>query len=426
MKSSKNSTSFNVRNLKLATQGAKNNAWAASHMGVLATIKVRFAKQKPLKNITVGMALHVTKETANLVETLRAGGATVAIAGCNPLSTQDDAAAYLAKIGAQVFAWKGQTTSEYYSNIKQVINVLAEAKGTLATIDDGLDLVTQIHQKHPKLIARIKVGTEETTTGVIRLRAMAKDEALKYPVIAVNDNQTKHLFDNYYGTGQSTIDGILRATSILLAGKRFIVVGYGHCGKGVAARAKGMGALVGVVEVNPVRTLQARMDGFDVYDMDEAAKVGDVFVTVTGNKHAIDLARIQKMKDGAILANSGHFDWEIDVAGMRKSAKNIEQVRPFLERFDFGGKSVYLCAEGRLVNLAAAEGHPSEVMDMSFAGQALAVEYGIKNDLAPGLHRLPESIDRHIADLKLKSLGLKTQQLTPDQKRYLASWREGT
>lgn len=424
--SSNNSTNFRVKDIKLADQGRKNAAWAASHMGVLESIKNRFAKQKPLKNVTVGMALHVTKETANLVEALREGGATVAIAGCNPLSTQDDVAAYLAKQGVNVFAWKGQTTPEYYRNLESVISVLEKAKGTLATIDDGLDLVTQIHQKHPKLIERLRVGTEETTTGVIRLHAMDKDGALKYPVIAVNDNQTKHLFDNYYGTGQSTIDGILRASSILLAGKRFIVVGYGHCGKGVAARAAGMGALVGVVEINPVRALQARMDGFDVYNMDEAARVGDVFVTVTGNKHAIAFSHINKMRHGAIVANSGHFDLEIDVAAMRKAAKKVEQVRTSLERFDFGSRSIYLCGEGRLVNLAAAEGHPSEVMDMSFAGQALAVEYGIKNTLSAHAHSLPESVDQQIAALKLKSLGLKTQILTPEQKRYLNSWQEGT
>lgn len=418
MKSSKDFTNFKF--------GAKNVQWAAAHMGVLQTIRERFAKKKPLKGLTVGMALHVTKETANLVETLRAGGAKVAIAGCNPLSTQDDVAAYLAKQGINVFAWKGETTREYYDNINQVVKVLEKSQGTLATIDDGLDLVTTIHRKHQGLIKRLKVGTEETTTGVIRLRAMAREGALRYPIIAVNDNETKHLFDNYYGTGQSTIDGILRATSILLAGKKFVVAGYGDCGKGVALRAKGMGAIVVVVEADPIRALKARMDGFEVMTIDQAASVGDIFVTVTGNKHVITVAHLRKMKDGAILANSGHFDLEIDVAGMRKVAKKVERVRPFLDRYEIGGKSIYLCGEGRLVNLAAAEGHPSEVMDMSFAGQALAVEYGIKHDLSPGVHRLPETVDYEIARLKLKVMGLKNQPLTTDQKRYLNSWQEGT
>jgi len=416
-----------IKDPSLAPQGKREIAWARSQMGALCEIQRRFEKQKPFKGVMVGMALHVTKETANLVLALKSGGADVAIAGCNPLSTQDDVAAALAEQGVQVFAWRGQATHEYYNNLKCVVQLLKDSKAKiLTTIDDGLDLVTLIHEEYPDLLERMRIGTEETTTGVIRLKAMESANALKYPVIAVNDNKTKHLFDNYYGTGQSTIDGILRATSILLAGKRFVVVGYGDCGKGIALRARGMGAHVFVVEVDPVRALQAHMDGLEAVTMARAVKLGDIFVTVTGNKHAISLEHVKQMKHGVILANSGHFDVEIDVRGMRKISRKIEQIRPCLEKFIIDGKAMYLCGEGRLVNLACGEGHPSEVMDLSFAGQVLAVEYGITQTLEPGLHYLPESVDQQIARLKLKTLGLEAQTLTVEQRSYLASWKQGT
>lgn len=418
---------FHVKDITLAAQGEHNIAWAASQMGTLEEIKKRFIKEQPFKNVTVGMALHVTKETANLVAALVAGGAEVAITGCNPLSTQDDVAAALAKQGVKVFAWKHETNKEYYENLKQVINVLETTKRPiLATIDDGLDLVTVIHKSHTGIIPKLKVGTEETTTGVIRLAAMAMDKAVKYPVIAVNDNQTKHLFDNYYGTGQSTIDGILRATAMLFAGKKVVVVGYGHCGKGVAIRAHGMGSNITVVEVDPIRALQAKMDGYTVMTMQQAAPIGDVFITVTGNKHVISLADIKLMRSGAILANSGHFDLEIDVEGLKKASKKVTKIRPALDEFELGNKKIYLCAEGRLVNLAAAEGHPSEVMDMSFAGQALALEYGLKHNLEPGMHQLPKEVDQNIAATKLKTMGVDYQKLTEAQERYMNSWQEGT
>ncbi len=423
---------YSVKDIKLAPQGEKNITWAEEQMGALLKVRARFAKEKPLKGYMVGLALHVTKETAALVETLRAGGAEVVICGCNPLSAQDDVCAALAKRGIAVYAWKGESNKEYYENLEAVVERLRvglKAGKKIATIDDGCDLITLIHQKHADLIPQLVIGTEETTTGVIRLRAMEFDGALKAPVVAVNDNKTKHLFDNYYGTGQSTIDGILRATSILMAGKRFVVAGYGSCGRGVAARARGMGAIVAVTEVDPVRALQARMDGFEVNQMESAAKIGDIFVTVTGDKHVITAAHMKLMKDGAILANSGHFDAEIDVEGLHKLAKKVELVRPGLEKFDIGKeKSIYLCGEGRLVNLACAEGHPSEVMSLSFCGQALAVEFGVKNagKLKPGVIVLPDAIDQEIASLQLDAMGISKDQLTPEQKHYLSSWEEGT
>ena len=412
---------YNVKDLKLAKQGFKNIEFAESQMLALAEVRKRFEKEKPLKGVKIGLALHVTKETAVLLKTLRAGGADIAISGCNPLSTQDDVAAALAKDGFSVFAWKHETEKEYYENLNRVIDFKPNV-----TIDDGCDLVSEIHKNHSELIESIKGGTEETTTGVIRLRAMKKDSALKYPVIAVNDNDTKHLFDNFFGTGQSTLDGILRATNMLFAGKVFVVCGYGDCGKGVALRAKGMGANVIACEVDSLRALQAKMDGYRVMPIAKAAGIGDVFVTVTGCKHVIRLEHIRKMKSGAVLANSGHFDVEIDVKGMRASAENVERVRPCLERFDFGNKSVYLCGEGRLVNLACAEGHPSGVMDLSFCGQALAVEYLVKNELGAGVHVLPKEIDMQIAELKLQALGIEKDSLTAEQKKYLESWEEGT
>jgi adenosylhomocysteinase len=413
---------YEVKDLSLAEQGKRNIEWAAQHMPIMKTIQARFGKQKPFKGLTVGLALHITKETAILLHTLRAGGAKVAIASCNPLSTQDDVAAALVKDGFSVYGYKGETTKDYYRYIDAVL-----AQKPQLTIDDGGDLITAIHTKKKHLLKSMVGGCEETTTGVIRLRAMEQEGALKYPVVAVNDNKTKHLLDNYYGTGQSTIDGILRSTNILFAGKTMVVAGYGDCGKGVALRAKGLGSKVIVTEVDPFRALQAVYDGYRVMPMNEAAKLGDIFLTVTGDKNVVTPAHMRLMKDGAILANSGHFDVEVDVHDLRKMAKG-KQVRPFLEEFAFGGKRLYLCAEGRLVNLAAAEGHPSEVMATSFAGQSLACEYLVKNrgKLKPAVLSLPEKIDDEIARLQLDSLGVRIDSLTKEQEKYLHSWQEGT
>ncbi len=413
---------YEVKDIKLAEQGRMNVAIAERRMGIMQTLKARFAKEKPFKNLTIGMALHVTKETAVLVRTLAAGGAKIAITGCNPLSTQDDVAAALAEEGVSVYAYKGETREDYYRYLEKVL----EAKPDL-TIDDGADLVSQIHTKHKDMIPKLLGGSEETTTGIIRLRAMERDGALKYPIIAVNDNKTKHLLDNYYGTGQSTLDGILRATNILLAGKKFVVAGYGPCGKGVSMRARGMGANVVVTEVDAFRGLQAVLDGFEVMPMKEAAKIGDIFVTVTGDKNVITLDHIKSMKDSAVLANSGHFDAEIDMGSLNKEIKK-KRVRWQLDEYDFGGKKIYVCGEGRLVNLAAAEGHPSEVMATSFAGQALAMEFVVKNrgKLKPSVITLPETLDDEIAKLQLDSMGVKIDSLTEEQKKYLSSWEEGT
>lgn len=416
-----NLMSYEVKDIKLAQQGAMNIAFAEQQMGALLEIKKRFSKEKPLKGIRIGMALHVTKETAVLVKTLIAGGAEVAITGCNPLSTQDDVAAALAKEGINVWAYKGETKEDYYKYLNNVIKFNPHI-----TIDDGCDLVTEIHSKHKELIPSIIGGCEETTTGVIRLKSMEKAGELKYPVIAVNDNDTKHLLDNYYGTGQSTLDGIVRATNILLSGKTLVVLGYGSCGKGVALRARGMGANVIVTEIDPFKSLQATYDGFKVMKMEEACKIGDIFITVTGNKHVIRLEHMRKMKDGAIMANSGHFDIEIDVAGLNKHSMSVKRIRPFLDEYLFKNKKLYLCGEGRLVNLAAAEGHPSEVMSTSFCGQALAVEYCVKNKLKPGVITLPKEIDNSIAKLQLNALGINIDTLTKDQIRYLSDWKEGT
>ncbi len=413
---------YAVKDIKLAPQGKMQLEWAESQMGALLEVRKRFAKEKPLKGEKVGMALHVTKETGALVRTLIAGGAKVSIAGCNPLSTQDETAAALAEEGVRVFAKKGETKEEYYEYINKVLD-----SNPTATIDDGLDLVSLVHTKRPELLGNLKVGTEETTTGVNRLRAMAKDNALKYPVIAVNDNRTKHLFDNYYGTGQSTIDGILRATNILFAGKNVVIVGYGSCGKGVAMRAAGMGANVIVCEVDALKALQAKMDGYSVMPFEDALPLGDVFITVTGNKHAIAASAFPKMKSGAILANSGHFDIEIDVAGLEAVAKSKRRIRWQLDEYTLkSGSKIYLCAEGRLVNLGAAEGHPSTVMSLSFCGQALALEYGLKNRLKPGLHVLPDSVDIEISGLQLKAMGIRIDSPTKEQLKYMNSWDEGT
>ncbi|MBU0586664.1 adenosylhomocysteinase [Candidatus Micrarchaeota archaeon] len=410
---------YEVKDLKLAEQGMMSIALAEKRMPIMNIIKERFAKEKPFKNLTIGLALHVTKETAVLVRTLKAGGAKIAITGCNPLSTQDDVAAALAK-EVSVYAYKGETKQDYY----RYLNLVLDAEPQL-TIDDGADLVSLIHTKRKELIPNLIAGSEETTTGIIRLRAMEKDNALKYPIIAVNDNKTKHLLDNYYGTGQSTLDGILRATNILFAGKKFVVCGYGPCGKGVSLRAKGMGASVVVCEVDAFRALQASLDGFEVMPIKEAAKIGDIFVTVTGDKHVIRVEHIKSMKDGAVLANSGHFDVEIDVEGLNKIAKP-KRIRWQLDEYDIEGKKIYLCGEGRLVNLAAAEGHPSEVMATSFAGQALAMEYAVKNKLEKRVITLPEKIDNEIAELQLKAMGIRKDTLTKEQEKYMNSWEEGT
>ncbi|MFH1439603.1 MAG: adenosylhomocysteinase [Candidatus Woesearchaeota archaeon] len=416
---------YEVKDLKLAGQGKMNIEIAESNMDALMTIKKRFEEEKPLKGIKIGMALHVTKETAVLVRTLIAGGADVAITGCNPLSTQDDVAAALAEEGVKVWGYKGETNEDYYRYLTNVINFKPHI-----TIDDGCDVVSEIHSKHAHLIPEIIGGCEETTTGIIRLKAMEKDNALKYPMIAVNDNKTKHLLDNYYGTGQSTVDGIIRATNILFSGKTIVVVGYGSCGKGFALRSKGLGANVIVTEVDNFCALQAAYDGFRVMKMEDACRIGDIFCTLTGNKHVIRTEHVKQMKDGAILANSGHFDIEIDTKGMKEIASSTRRVRPFLDEFIVDGKKIFLCGEGRLVNLAAAEGHPSEVMSTSFCGQALACEYLVKEKqkgkLKPEVIMLPEEIDDHIAALQLKAMGIKIDELTEEQKKYLASWQEGT
>lgn len=407
-----------IRDIGLAELGRKRVEWASREMPVIRLIRSEFRDKKPLKGIKIGCCLHVTTETANLVLTLRDGGAEVYLCASNPLSTQDDVAAFLVKENIDVYAIKGESNDIYYEHIRAVLS-----KKPDITIDDGCDLTVEAHRKNIIPLG----GTEETTTGVIRLRAMEKSNQLKFPIIAVNDAQTKHLFDNRYGTGQSTIDGILRSTNVLLSGKKVVVVGYGMCGKGVAARAKGMGSHVIVVEVDPIKALEAVMDGYEVMDMDSASVVGDIFVTVTGNKNVITVEHIKKMKDGAILANSGHFDVEIEVSKMREMFKSRE-VRPLVEEFDIDGKKVYLLAQGRLVNLASAEGHPSAVMDMSFSNQALCVLYILQNHkrLEKKVYKVPEEIDRKVAELKLNSMGIKLQKLTEEQIKYLSSWEEGT
>lgn len=414
---------FRVRDLSLADRGELLIEWASRHMPVLNQIRERFSIERPLEGLRIGACLHVTKETAVLVKTLIAGGADVALCGSNPLSTQDEVAAALAKMGVKVYAWRGETTEEYYWCINRVI----DHQPTI-TLDDGADLVGSIHSSRREALKNIIGGTEETTTGVIRLRAMAQRGILEYPIIAVNDAYTKYLFDNRYGTGQSTIDGILRATNILLAGKKFVVCGYGWCGRGLALRARGMGANVIVTEVNPLRALEAVMDGFQVMPMSEAAAIGDIFVTVTGNINVIRGEHMLKMKDGAILANSGHFNVEISVSDLEALSVSKRTIRPNLEEYTLkNGRRIYLIAEGRLVNLASAEGHPSEVMDMSFSNQALCVEYLAKGPrLKPGVYRVPEDIDAMIAKLKLKSMGIEIDEMTDEQRKYLSSWEAGT
>jgi adenosylhomocysteinase len=414
---------FKVKDLSLYEQGDLLIEWASMRMPVLSQIRQKFEKEKPLKGAVLGACLHVTKETAVLVQALQAGGAKVALCGSNPLSTQDEVAAALANTGINVFAWRGENTEEYYWCIDKVIDFKP-----VVTLDDGADLVGTLHGKRTEILGNIRGGTEETTTGVVRLRAMEKSKALKYPIIAVNDAYTKYLFDNRYGTGQSTVDGILRATNVLLAGKNFVVCGYGWCGRGLANRARGMGAHVIVTEVNPVRALEAIMDGFQVLPMKEAAEIGDLFVTLTGNTSVIRGEHMQKMKNGVILANSGHFNVEITIPELEGLATSKRTLRPNLEEYSLeNGRKLYLLAEGRLVNLASAEGHPSEVMDMSFANQALCVEYLITTrGLEPKVYNVPKEIDDTVATLKLKSIGAKIDELTPEQKKYISSWEEGT
>jgi adenosylhomocysteinase len=412
-----------VKDKSLAPQGHLQIEWASKHMPVLNQIKSRFSKEKPLKGLTLGACLHVTKETAVLAETLAAGGAKVVLCGSNPLSTQDDVAAALAGEGINVFAWRGQNTEEYYQCIDDVLDY----KPTI-TLDDGADLVGTLHSKRKEQLKTVKGGTEETTTGVVRLRAMEKDSSLKYAIIAVNDAYTKYLFDNRYGTGQSTIDGVIRATNILLAGKTFVVGGYGWCSRGIAMRAQGLGANVIVTEVKPLRALEAAMNGLRVMPIAEAAALGDLFVTATGDINVIRKEHMQKMKDGAIIANSGHFNVEISLKGLESLSKSRRTLRPNLEEFTLkDGKRLYLLAEGRLVNLAAAEGHPSEVMDMSFANQALCAEHIAKSDrMMPKVYAVPCDIDDNIAQLKLQSMGVTIDKLTPEQQKYLSTWEMGT
>ncbi len=414
---------YKVKDIGLAKEGEKLVRWAEQHMPVLMSIRKEFEKEKPLKGVRIAACLHVTKETAVLIETLKKGGAMVALTGSNPLSTNDGVAAYLAKKGIHVYAWRGNH-DKYYWCIEQALKIKPHV-----TMDDGGDLITTLHTKKQNLIKDVIGGTEETTTGVNRQRAMEKNGILRYPIIAVNDAMTKYLFDNRYGTGQSSIDGILRATSILLAGKKFVIAGYGWCGRGLAMRARGMGAHVIITEVDEIRAFEAAMDGFEVMKMGKAAAIGDIFVTVTGNKHVIDAKHLKKMKDGAIVANSGHFDNEINVEWLEKNAVKKEEIRKNVTEYTLkDGRKIYLLAEGRLVNLAAAEGHPSEVMDMSFSNQALAVKWLVEKAgrLENKVYKVPDEIDREVARRKLAAMGIKIDKLTKEQIEYMRGWREGT
>jgi adenosylhomocysteinase len=416
---------YDVKDLKLAREGTLRIEWANQNMPVLNRIKKRFAGEKPLKGIRIGACLHVTTETASLMQTLKAGGAKVFLCASNPLSTQDDVAAALAKKDKiPVFAIKGEDAKTYYKHIHAVLDARP-----IYTMDDGADLVSTLHSERSELIEAVRGGTEETTTGVIRLRSMAAEGVLRYPIIAVNDAQTKHFFDNRYGTGQSTIDGIIRATNRLLAGSNFVVCGYGWCGRGLAMRARGMGAHVIVTEVDPLPALEAVMDGFSVMSMREAVKIGDFFCTVTGNISVIRKEHFQVMKDGAIVCNSGHFNVEIDLDGLKQMSVSVRKIRPFVEEYVLKGqRRINVLGEGRLINLAAAEGHPSSVMDMSFANQALCIEHMAKSKepLARNVYPVPEVIDKQIAREKLAAMGVAIDQLTAEQKKYLASWDMGT
>ncbi len=414
-----------VKDLRLAGAGRNRVEWAKKDMPVLRSIRARFAKEKPLKGIRIAACLHVTTETAALMQTLASGGADVSLCASNPLSTQDDVAASLVRNDRiRVFATRGENRRTYYSHILQALAV-----GPHITMDDGADLVSVIHTRKKEYLAGVIGGTEETTTGVIRLRAMAEKGVLRYPIVAVNEARTKHFFDNRYGTGQSTLDGILRATNRLIAGSCFVVAGYGWCGRGLAMRAKGMGARVLVTEVDPLPALEALMDGFDVVPMIEAARTGDIFCTLTGNLHVLRREHFEKMKDGAIVCNSGHFNVEIDIPTLAGMARSVRTVRPFVEEYMLrDGRAIHVLAEGRLINLAAAEGHPSNVMDMSFANQSLSAEYiaSRREDLERKVYGVPEDIDREIARLKLSAMGARIDRLTAEQKNYLASWEMGT
>jgi adenosylhomocysteinase len=417
--------SYDVKDLSLAAKGKSRIEWAEMDMPVLRTIRDRFSREQPLKGIRVAACLHVTTETANLAITLQAGGAEVALCASNPLSTQDDVAAALVKEwSVATFAIKGEDNATYYRHIQEALDTHPHL-----TMDDGADTVGVIHAERTDLVADIIGGTEETTTGVIRLRAMEKEGVLKYPIVAVNDANTKHFFDNRYGTGQSTIDGIVRATNRLLAGSTFVVSGYGWCGRGLASRARGMGASVVVTEVEPLQALEAVMDGYRVMPMAEAAAIGDIFCTVTGNTTVLAGEHFERMKDGAIIANSGHFNVEIDIPALEALATSRRTIRDFVEEFALrNGRRVYLLGDGRLINLASAEGHPASVMDMSFANQALCAEYMVRHgrELERKVYPVPAEIDREIARLKLQAMGVKIDDLSPTQERYLASWQEGT
>jgi adenosylhomocysteinase len=416
---------YDIKDSSLAEGGRRRIDWAEREMPVLRLIRERFAKERPLKGIRMSACLHVTTETANLAQTLHLGGADLVITASNPLSTQDDVAAALVNIyEVPTFAIKGEDNVTYYKHIKAALDHAPHV-----TMDDGADLVSTLHKERHELLKNVMGGTEETTTGVIRLRAMAADGALKFPVIAVNDAQTKHLFDNRYGTGQSTIDGIVRATNVLLAGKVFVIAGYGWCGRGLAMRARGMGANVVITEIDPLPALEAVMDGFRVLEMSEAARIGDIFVTVTGDLNVIDRSHFELMKDGAIIANSGHFNVEINIPALEKMSKEKRLVRPFVEQYILeDDRRINLLGEGRLINLAAAEGHPASVMDMSFANQALSVEYVVKNadKLEKKVYSVPAEIDQEIARLKLDAMGVQIDKLTSEQEKYLNSWEEGT
>jgi adenosylhomocysteinase len=414
-----------IKDISLADVGKRRTEWAFQSMPVLQTIRKQFIKTQPLAGIRVSACLHVTSETANLMITLRDGGASVVLCASNPLSTQDDVAATLVRdYSIPVYAIKGENNEVYYQHL-----TAAAEHAPQITMDDGADLVSLLHSKRQDLATEIIGGTEETTTGVIRLRAMAKDGVLKYPIVAVNDALTKHLFDNRYGTGQSTIDGIIRATNVLLAGLNLVVAGYGWCGRGVAMRARGLGANVIVTEVDPTKAIEAVMDGYRVMSMAEAAVIGDIFVTVTGNKHVIARDHFERMKNGAILCNSGHFNVEIDLEALAKISSSHRQTREFVEEYSFrDGRRLNVLADGRLINLSAAEGHPASVMDMSFANQALSAEYMVKNHstLEKRVYAVPEELDKQVARMKLESMGVKIDRLTPEQERYLSSWSEGT
>ena len=414
---------YDIKDINLAEQGRKKAEWASKEMPVLKQIKERFLEEKPLKNLKISGCLHVTSETANLALTLKSGGANFSLCASNPLSTQDDIAAYLVSENIPVFAINGEDKKTYYKHINSVV----EEKPNI-TIDDGADLVAYLHQEKPELMSEIIGGMEETTTGVIRLKALAKEKKLKYPIIAANDSQTKHMFDNRYGTGQSTLDGIIRATNILLAGKNFVIIGYGWCGRGLAQRAKGMGAQTIICEIDPIKALEAVMDGHQVMKMEEASKLGDIFVTVTGGLHAINKKHLENFKDGVIVANSGHFNVEIDIESLEKMSETKKAVRPFVEEYTLeNGKKICLLGEGRLINLAAAEGHPPSVMDMSFANQALGCEFLYKNQsLSLNVHVLSQEVDKQIASLKLEAMKMNYDVLTDIQKKYLNSWDMGT